>query len=269
MDSVFEAKNHVEYLRFRLEGRPSVRGIKSQFANALRVQPAYLSQVLSTKHQLSLEQADFANQFFDHDQEEAGYFILLVSRDRAGTESLRKHYERQLQQILKRRMNVIERVGKKVELSDDRKGIYYSSWLYAAIHIACTIPHFRTRRALVERLRFPPETISQILDFLVESQLLKKVQDEYFTTENWVSLGRDSPFICQHHFNWKQKALENIELQTEQDLHFSGIYSLDTKVFNKIHDLFLRFLKEQTTTIASAKEEDLYILSADFFRVKR
>lgn len=264
---VFESADHFEFLRERLGGNAAPRGIKTRFAKALLVQPAYLSQVLARKYSLSLEQADFANQFFDHDSDEADFFLALVSRDRAGTPSLRRHFELQLKTLVKKRLQVTERIGRKAQVSEEAKGIYYSSWLYSAVRVSCTIPQLRTRQAIADKLNMPPEVIGKVLDFLVANQILEKKETRYEPRESWTSLDKESPHIIKHHTNWRNQAIQHLEAQTDQDLHYSGIFSLDLATALRAKDRFLDFLSKQVKDFETAPEEDLFSVGVDLFRV--
>ena len=266
MLTVFDFSSHFEYIRTRLDSKKNKRGVKSQFAEYVRILPAYLSQVLKEKYALSLEQADLANQFFDHSIEESDFFLLLTSKDRAGTESLKKRYQSHINEILSKRKLLVERLGKKKELSNEAQGIYYSSWLYSTIHVACTIESLRTSKALSEHLDVPIEIVGKILNFLEEHSLLVKDMESYKTTNNWLRLGKNSPHIVKHHTNWRLQAINNLETQTDDDLHYSGIFSLDDKTAQKVKNEFLDFLKQQLKTFESARETDLFAIGIDFFK---
>lgn len=266
METIFNFQTHYDYLKTKLDPRKSSRGVKAQFANAIQVLPSFLSQVLKEKYALSLEQADLANHFFDHSNEESDFFILLTSRDRAGTASLRKHYHTQINDILEKRKQLIERLGKKKEISPEAQGVYYSSWMYSAVHVACTIEALSTRKAIAEHFNLPIHLVEKILNFLEQQSLVIKNTDSYKTTENWLRLGKESPHIIKHHTNWRIKAIEDLEVQTDQDLHYSGIFSIDEKTANSTKENFLTFLKEQTKSFELAKETDLYAIGIDFFK---
>jgi len=123
--SLFDYRTHYEYLKIKLSPQNKGREAKAQFSEFLRIQPAFLSQILAQKYSLSLEQADLANQYFDHSTEESDFFIFQVSRDRAGTKSLRQYYDQQILSILKKRLLVVERMG--------RKATHHSNWRQRAI----------------------------------------------------------------------------------------------------------------------------------------
>jgi hypothetical protein len=270
MRQIFEFNNHYSYLRYRLEEGVSKRGIKAQFSHFLRIQPAFLSQVLARKYALSLEQACLGAEFFDLASDETEFLLLLVSLDRAGTPALRKHFQRQIDLILKKRKQVIERLGKaSFEISEEAKGIYYSSWVYSGIHVGCTIPRLRSRKAIADYLELPLPLAGKVLDFLVENFFLAKSEDAYLPTAAWARLDKESPHIIKHHTSWRQKAIQNFEVQTDEDLHYSGVFSMDERTAVRIKDRFLDFLKDQLKEIKNAKEEDLFSVGVDCFRISK
>lgn len=266
MESIFEYNDHSTYMKDRLRSIGQ-RGVKQRFAEYIRVQPAFLSQVLAQKYPLSLEQADRANFFFEHSIDESDYFIALVSRDRASTESLKKYFSNQLNDLKKRRFEIIRRLGRKDEISENAKGVYYSSWIYGAAHIATTIPAARRLGQLQKLLNIEMDVLKNILQFLVDNNLIYQESGEYLPTQNWLRLDRSSPYIRQHHNNWRQKAIQNLEKQDDKDLHFSGVYSLDSKTAVSIREDILELIARQVKKIEKAPEKELYSLGIDFFSV--
>ena len=78
-------------------------------------------------------------------------------------------------------------------------------------------------------------------------------------------LTKDSPLIVKHHTNWRMQAIHNVEFQKKDDLHFSGIYSLDKETAEKIKSHMMEFIKQQIKMIETAPEKTLYVLGVDFF----
>ncbi len=269
MNFLFDAKSHFDFLKFKVEGAEARRGIKSRLAEHIRVQPAYLSQVLSRKHPLSLEQADLLNQFFSHTEEEAEFFLLLVSRDRAGTSTLKKHFDRQIEGALAKRMQVVRRLGPKRELGEEAKGVYYSSWIYPTLHLACTIVGLSTRQALAQHFSLLPQTVAIVLEFLEENGLVIRDGDSYRASEESVRLDKKSPHIVKHHSNWRLKAIQNLERQSSDDLHYSGLFSIDLETMRALKDQMLEFVKDQIKIVERAKEEELVVLGIDIFRLSQ
>lgn len=268
--NIYEFDRYKPYLEYRVGSKNQRRGLKSEIASALRCQPTYISQVLHGKAQLSLEQADLLNQFFGHSKEQAKYFLLLVQKDRAGTISLRLHFEEQLENILQKRMVLTERLGKTADLSKEDQSQYYSSWHFAAVHIALTIPSLQSTSALSEYFRLPIKKVNSVLEFLAKTGLARPLGGGRFQAgTSQIRLGNDSPNILRHHSNWRQLAMESLDREEIGDLHYSSVVSLSKKDALKIKDGILDWLKRDLEVIKGSKEEELYSYCIDFFHLQR
>lgn len=267
MRSLFEFSSHFDYLAEKLSPANTKYGQKARFADHVQIQASFLSQVIAKKYSLNMEQADLANSFFEHTLEESAFFISLVSRDRAGTVSLKNFYNLQINEILKKRQIVIERLGKKFEVSEVAKGIYYSSWIYPAVHLACSLSKSLSASEIASLLKISPEIALKTIEFLLESNLIVKKNDRLESTESWIRIDRTSAHVVKHHTNWRLKAIQNLEHTTEEDLNYSGLYSMNRETALKVKDRLLEVLKPIIKEIENSPETSLYQLNLDFFSV--
>lgn len=266
--SVFDFSHYRAYLRSRLE-LPGARGSKGQIAEAMSVQATYVSQVLQDKAHLSLEQAQAANSFLDHTTQESHFFLLLVQYDRAGTKALREYFKSQIDEVLKSRLILTDRLGKSQQLEETDRSWYYSSWIPAAVHIATTIPSLRVVSALASALKLPPEKILETLEHLEIVGLVRKEGLEFHPGKQQIRLGNDSHHIIKHHTNWRLKAMQGLEQEKLNELHYSGVVSLSASDVIKIKDQLLETIKKNIEIIKDSKEEELYCLTMDFFDLRR
>ena len=116
-------------------------------------------------------------------------------------------------------------------------------------------------------LGLPQETVQNALEFLSQNGFVKHGEGQWVPTETWLRLDKQSPHIVKHHANWRQKAIQNLEVQTDEDLHYSGIFSVDARTALRVKDRLLAYLQEQMKEFEAAKEEDLFAVGIDFFRV--
>ncbi len=268
--SAFDYEDYKAYVRAQAGGKGQRRGIKLALARALRCQPTYISQVLNGAAHLSLEQAETLAGFFEQTDEEKQFFLLMVLRDRAGTSSLRAYFQKQLDAVQAQRLLVTQRLGKHEHLSEEQKSRYYSSWLYAAVHIALTIPSLRTPEALSGYFRISRKKISEVLAFLEQAGLARRAGEAYEVGARIVRLGNDSHQIIKHHSHWRNQAIEALEREEITDLHYSGVVSLSRMDALRIKDLLLEQLRGHLKTIRdSSPEEELYCYLVDFFSLKR
>jgi len=266
--SVFEFKTYKAYLESRLGGRRQRLGLRSSVARTLGCQPTYISQVLNGNSDFSLEQTERIGKFLGHSREEQHFFLLLVQKDRAGTLSLKEYFENQISDALERRLSVVERLGKTPRLSKMNEAIYYSSWIFAAVHIALTIPRLQNREALSEYLGLSQEKIMEALAFLIECGLAVEMNGRFQTPQNLVRIGRESHSILKHHANWRTQALISLEREKSTDLHYSSVFSVATRDVLRIKNLFLDSIKTNGEWVRDSAEEELCALTVDFFSMR-
>ncbi|MGK5084952.1 TIGR02147 family protein [Bdellovibrionota bacterium FG-1] len=263
---VFDYSDYKAFLTELGDSRP--RGFRKALAEATHCQTAYISQVLNGDYHLSLEQGEAATQFLDLSRDEARCFVLLVEIQRAGTPSLKRFFEEQLRELRERYYLIKERIGVSNVLSEDNQGVYYSSWHYAAVHMAVTIPRLRTRTALGRSLRISPRKLGEILDFLCGVGLLVKEGEKYAPGSTQLHLPKDSSSIHRHHANWRQQAMTQMHSDhAEEDLHYSSVSSLSAADAQKIKTLLTQSLSDAVQIIKDSPEEQLVGINIDLFRV--
>ncbi len=269
MKSVFAFDHYKDYL-VALSGPKEKRsGFRSRMAAALSCQPTFVSQVLSSTPNFSLEQGYVVSDFLGHSKDEKKYFLLLIEVARAGSKSLEKYFKSEIEEFKKRRLVLTERENRSLALPEITQAIYYSSWHFAAIHVALTVPELRRADSLSEYFRIPKKRILEVLDFLVKTQLAKKSGAEYLVGNVKVRLGNSSSNIIKHHTNWRNQAIESLERENENELHYSGAISLSDKDIISLKEKLLDFIQDCVHVVADSKEEKVFCLNLDFFNLQR
>ncbi|MGZ6480071.1 MAG: hypothetical protein ACXWQE_12255 [Bdellovibrionales bacterium] len=157
MKSLFEFNEYKPYLRLVLGSGKRRSGQRSKLAQFLTCQTAHVSQVLNGDSHFSVEQAYRINAFLGHSREESHFFFLLVNLDRAGSKDLQEYYQAQIDEILRRRSIIKNRVSSTHTIPQEHQTRYYSSWHYVAIHMALSIPELQSRDKLAAYFHLPPE----------------------------------------------------------------------------------------------------------------
>lgn len=267
MKNLFEHKSYKRYLLESLRGNKQRSGERARLAKHLGCQSAHVSQVLNGSTHFSAEQAFRINEFLGHDREEAHFFTLLLSKDRAGTVELRDYYQLQIEEILNRRAVIKNRVNTTREVPVEVQTRYYSSWHYSAIHIALSIPELRTKEALAGYFRLPLLEVANALEFLLSVGLCDLKDGRYLIGQSHIHLGSDSDNINKHHFNWRVQAMQSLTHATSRDLHYSVVYSLSRDDAAKIQARIVDMIKANLKDVGPSKEEVLYCTSIDFFEL--
>lgn len=266
-NDIFKFGGYKPYLKHRLaHGR---RGQKLALAKAVNCQSTYISQVLHARADLSLEQAYRVNEFLAHNKDESNFFLLLVQKDRAGTNELRAHFQAQIDEAVTKRMNLVNRVGERKALSAELQAQYYSNWQYTAVHTALSVPTLQTKEALARHLALPLQKITEILEFLILAGLAKSSGSQFEYGDMNLHLSNSAADIFKHHTNWRIQAIDSLERETIKDLHYSAVYSLSDEDVAKIKELLLECIQNSVKIVRASPEQTLNAICIDFFSLKK
>ncbi|MBV6514014.1 MAG: hypothetical protein FMNOHCHN_03600 [Ignavibacteriaceae bacterium] len=266
--SLFEYKDYKRYISDWIEHSPQKgRGLRKQLAEAIQCQTAFVTHVLSGNYHFSLEQAEACGRWMGLSQEEIEFLLLLVMHQRAGTKSLEKLLGQQIA-AKKEELNTLKNRLKISEaMSQEDQIVYYSSWHFAAIHMALLIPELQTLEGLQNYFQLSPTRLRHILDFLVNKGLIKQEKGVFKSVIPVLHLGSNSPLLNQHHTNWRLKAIESIIGKSSSDLHYSGVISLSQDDFDWVRERLSQLLEEVVARLKDSKDEKLACLSFDWFQI--
>lgn len=266
--TIFEFTDYKVYLIEKIHSLPSKgRGVKLKMAEFLNCQNTFVSQVLNREPHFSLEQGVRLNQFFDHSEDEGKYFLNLLHFSRASSVDLKQFYKKELNEIILKNSDIKKRTNIKGGLKEKDQEVYYSSWLYSAVHILVTIADFRTPQSIAKKLNLTKNKTLEICNFLSATGLLVKEGNNYTTGLARIHLSKDSLHIQKHHTNWRIRAINSIEQSLEGDLHFSNVVSMGEKDVVKVRELFIKAIAEARLIIKDSPEEKLQSICVDFFEV--
>lgn len=271
-ETIFDYQSYKTYLTDLIRSSPGRgRGMKSALAQAAQCQSTYVSQVLHGERHFSLEQAELINLHLGHSADEARFFILLVSRERAGNPALKARMSAEITAQIEKQQNLKDRLNaKKEELSPEVQANYYRTWYNTAIHVCLTVAGLRTKEAISRALGVPAAQVTESLEFMTSVGLARKVGNEFHTGNKVVFVGRDSPFLTHHHINWRQQAIRSLELNLKDDVHYSSVISVPSKEVARLRSLFLKAIEEAREIWKAPLEgEELHSICVDFFKIDR
>ncbi len=267
MAVIFDFVDYKKYLRKKLQNRLELgeRGPRSRLAEAIQCKSAYLTRVLESDVDLSLEQADRANRFFLHSEEESEWMFLLVHRSRAGSVELKNYFQKKLNDLKQARLNLSQRLKVKNSLTQADQTLYFNRWQNAAIHVATLIPSLQNKDLLAKRLGIPIQDVHESLEFLKSLGLLQEVKGQLLAGPARLHLGKDSPMISRHHTNWRLHALRRLETFPTQGLHYSSVVSISHDDIAQLKELLVRAIENAKGVIRESKEETLAGFCLDFY----
>ena len=196
--SIFDFSHYKPYLIQMLGGYRRRKGLRLAVSKELQCQPTFVSQVLNGSAHFSLEQAEKASRFLGHSEDEQEYFFLLIQKERSGSLGLRNYHEAKIKQLLARRQVLTHRLGKDTALSKEEQAVYYSSWHFAAVHIAVTIPGLRTKERLADFFRLPQKKAAEILQHLITMGLVVEKNSGFEVGRSKIRIGNNSQIGRAH-----------------------------------------------------------------------
>lgn len=266
---VYDHTDYVHFLNARLRAMTQTRGSQSALAKYLGVQSSFLSQVLSRRTHLSREQAVKVAEYFSLPYDELRFFMLLVDAERAGSKSLESFYRTEIEMILRQREEVQERIGVREQLEEEAQVVYYSSWVYGAVHILTALPGTQTVDAIAHFLRLPREQIASVTEWLKKNGLIEQKTDGSFAIgKGRIHAGRHSRHSARNHANWRIKSLDSFERSTPDDVHYTAFLGISKEAKAVLKEKLMTFLQEIEPVIADAKEEKGVVLLLDLFELK-
>jgi len=265
---LFSYNNYKSYLLDRIRSEPKAgRGARLRLANAIGCQIAYISHVLGGDRHFSVDQAEAITRHLALDKDEREFFIWLVEKERAGTKGAQEFFKNLLDQKREQYLQLKKRVDISIshDLSDNAKAVYYSDALYSAIHMAITIRGLQTPTALTNRFDIDLERVGEIINFLKMYGLIQEDRGRLLPTTKYLFLDRSSPFIVQHHVNWRLQSMKSIARKKKNETHLSMTVTMSEKDAQAIRRRIAEFIEETSKVIKESPEEKLMALNIDFF----
>jgi uncharacterized protein (TIGR02147 family) len=266
--SIYEYKSYKQFILDWMAATPNEgRGQRKLIAEAIGCQNPFITHVLSGDYQFSPEQAEACGRYMGLNDADTEFFILLVLKQRSGTKTLENLFAKQISNrceqhaVLKKRLNIQE----SMPLEDQM--IYYSSWHYAAIHMALMIPELQNVSSLTRYFNLPTSRVMSVLQFLSEHHLIEQKSTHYKIKKSVLHLEKDSPILTQHHTHWRLRAIEAIQTPKLDNLHYSGIMSLSRDDYEWVRERLARLLEEVVVRLGPSKDEKLATLCFDLFQV--
>lgn len=267
---VYEFESYKEYLHAWLEAQPKAgHGFRRRMAEAIGTQTGFITQVLGGTAHFSPEQALALADLLGHSNEELQFFLLLLQKERAGTPAYRRHVEGQMNKMREERQTLAKRLKVKSFPSEVDQSLYFSSWIYACVHVMVTCVRFQnSRQEIAEALRLPVAQISAVLEFLIRTGLVRETANGFEVGEARVHLGTESPYLRRHHANWNLLALQKILSEAlDRDLQYSSVISLSSEDVPRVREIFTRAIEEAKAIVRESNGEKIYASTVNLFEI--
>lgn len=246
-----------------------IKGYRSSLVKAAGCSLSFLSQVLNSSTQLTLDHGANMCDFWGLDEDDVEYFLDLISWERSASVSLRKRLEKRLRdrRVESKRL-VKQSASTSLTLSENLKeSIYYSSWHYAAIHVLTAIPAYQTIAAIAERLNLPTALIERTLNDLKVIGAVEQKGRLWQALGHSIFLRKESPLSTINQNNWRQQAMKHQAQFPYDGIHYSGLYALSREDGKQLMNMCEDFIRNAHNVVSSSKEEELVCFNMDYFSI--
>jgi uncharacterized protein (TIGR02147 family) len=265
--TIFNFQNYRDFLKNYLKELPKSHGVLKAWAQYLGVHSTLVSQVMIGKREFTEEQAIELCDFIGLSPLEKEYFIELLRLERAGTQKLKKFQQNKLKELSSKALKLSERIDTERKLTDQESSIFYSSWLYSAIRLSCSIGEGLTIDEISEKLQVPRPQVLAAVEFLRESGFVKQNGARLEIGTQYTHLGKGSPYLNRHHSNWRVKSLQKIDHMTDQELMYTAPFSISEKDFPVLREQMVGVIQEFLKTVKASEGEIVACFNLDLFKV--
>lgn len=267
MKSIFEYSAYPEYLRDYIKNNKHIRGIQILLAQAIGCQRSVISQVLNRRADFTLDQAGQLCSYLKLSDDESGYFLDLVSLERAVSPKLRALLKDRIDSAKRKREDLSIRFAVGEALQVEQQVMYYSAWYWSAIHVLVSVPGFGTNEAISQRLGLPKSLVTEVLIQLLKMNLIDQVDGVFRVRTHQMHLPNSSPMNLMNHLNWRHKAIERIPLRNSKEIHYTSVFAASKSDIEEIRRQMLKLIDSTREIIKLSPEEELVCLNCDLFKV--
>jgi uncharacterized protein (TIGR02147 family) len=266
--SVFDFDDYKPFVREFIKGLPhGGRGQYRAMAKHLRVHTTLLSHVFRGAKELTSEQGCSLASFLGLAELDADYLLALIESNRAGTRELKSAITRRLTQLRERRSQLEHRIPGAHSLSAEQRATFYSHWYYSAVRLASSLPGMGDATAIADRLRLPIDLVRDALEFLLESNLIRKVDDGFELVAKRTHLGASSPLAAVHHRNWRVVAMNRYERMNSRDFAFTSPVTLSRADAAHVREVLVGAVSAVTKLVEPSPSESLCLLNIDWLEL--
>lgn len=268
--SLFDCLDYRKYLRIYISGlAKGGRGELSKMAKHLGINSTHMSQVMSGIRELTPDQTFDLSTYLGHTEMEADYFSLLVQIERARSHSLKRSLEKKRDVLNKSSRNLAVRIPHDRQLSADERGVFYSSWIYSTVHLFTSLTDEGVLLSeIASRFSISKTKANQVIQFLLSIGVVNENQGRFKMGTKSTHIQQGSTHLLKHYSNWRLKALQKSEDLSDEELMFSGQYSLSHTDFTVLREQIVEFLKKVNKVVQDSPAEDLACLNLDWFWIK-
>jgi uncharacterized protein (TIGR02147 family) len=266
--SPYGFSDYRSYLKALCALETSQRGFRARLSRAAGCQASYFSQMIQGRVHLTEDQIIGIAFDLDLAPDETEFLLLLLRHEKAGTKKLKEYIEKQIQRSKLEYQNLKNRVVAKGTVPmHEVLGVYFSSWIYSAVHLLTSSEETQTVEAISSRLHLPATKTKETLEFLQSSHFVEKKGLRWIYKSGAIHIEKCSPFQPAVQMTRRELATRSIALNSGDAVHFSSLFTIDEADFHKIRELLSKYVEASHKQIERSGTSRLACMCLDLFEV--
>lgn len=267
--NIFEFDDYRDFLKKYVYSLPQHgRGELGRIAKFLRINSTLISQILSGQKDFTLDQTKSLCTYLALQPLATDYFILLVQRDRAGSNDLKKYFQLKINDMRESSLKISKQIKYEKVLSESERSQFYSNWVHSAARLYGSVGNGKTIDEITQKFSISRSKAAEIIAFLTSTGLMVEKDGRFHMGTQSTHIEHGSPQALQHHTNWRLKALDSYHELTPQEMMFTGPMSVSKKDLAVIRQKLLDSIRESMDIVKSSEADDVACLNIDLFWVK-
>lgn len=235
----------------------------------MRIQKAYLSQVIKGRRELNTDQLYMACKYLTLGEEESQYLQLSLEYCRSGISERKQVLKNELEKIRLKHAKTdahIDVQAVRIPQEPDRMK-YYLDPYHQIVHIAMAVEKYRQKpQRLVKDLHLSKEKLFQVIESLVKMGIIEVHDDQVSVLVNNIHLPKDAAVFS----SWRHmlNGLSTQKLSSASDplaYNFSVVFASSDETRGRIQAAFLDFLRHTKKLVGASKPERVFQLNFDLF----
>lgn len=243
----------------------------SVLAKILGVQKTYLSKVMNSGGLLSSDHLFLLAEFYSLSRNEQEYLALIAEYERTGLARRKNILRDRIASIqLEQRKTKNSLKAEQIEDSgDNARTSYYLDPFAAVVHICLGMPSLVGDPKKVARyLGLTDDRVLDLTQTLEKNGFVEPIKDgkSFRVLKNNIHLAPNSPLIPAGDALIRLvSAFHLLKTTNDRRFAFSTTFSANEETKAKIHDAFLKFLREIEPMVQQASSEEAYQMNFDLF----
>ena len=133
--------------------------------------------------------------------------------------------------------------------------------------MAVSIPRLKKSDALAKEFSVAEATISAVLKELQQMELVYlDTAGLWNVTGKFLHLRKSSPFFSINHFNWRLKAIQNLQQTPNAGIHYTSVFTISEKDRFFLEEEFRKIIESVHRTVSDSTDEELSAIAIDFYK---